>query len=92
MKGMKVQSFMGLTLPTRANVVDKEIEPLDGYEAGKIVIEGTTPWGHKVKQITYSIKNDDRLWNISYTTGAKHFDMCLPAIERSVRTFKADGS
>jgi hypothetical protein len=73
--------------PPQFRTVEREIVSLDGFQAGRMVIEFTIS-GVSGKEMLYSIKDDNIMWNVTFATAADEFDSRLPEFEQSVQTFK----
>lgn len=76
-------------LPASFVVTDRQIVKLNGYDAGRLVIEFSIT-GTNGKELMYAIKNGNTFWVITYGTGADEFDQRLPEFEKSALTFKVN--
>lgn len=76
-------------LPASFKVTDRQIVKLNGYDAGKLLIEFTIS-GTNGKELMYAVKNGNTFWVITYGTGADEFDLRLPEFEKSALTFKVN--
>lgn len=77
---------IGKQFATSYLVVDQKIVSLDKYQAGRIVAEATAA-EKPIKQLSYVIQKDNRVWLVTYATSASEFEQRLPGFEKSVRTF-----
>jgi len=76
-------------LPASFVVTDRQIVTLNGYDAGRLVIEFSIS-GTNGKELMYAIKNGNTFWVITYGTGADEFDQRLSEFEKSALTFKVN--
>lgn len=76
-------------LPASFVVTDRQIVKLNGYDAGRLMIEFSIT-GTNGKELMYAIKNGNTFWVITYGTGADEFDQRLPEFEKSALTFKVN--
>jgi hypothetical protein len=77
---------IGKQFATNYVVLDQKIVLLDQDQAGRIVAEATAS-GKAIKQLSYVIQKDNRVWLVTYATSASEFEQRLPGFEKSVRTF-----
>ncbi|MBZ8179900.1 DUF1795 domain-containing protein [Oscillatoria salina] len=68
-------------------IQDQKLLSLEDYQAGRIVAEAEINQT-RIKQLFYTIKNDDTFWIVTYTTTAEQFERRLPDFEKSMRTLK----
>lgn len=68
-------------------IVDTEIKSINGYKTAKIISNFSRP-GIKLKQAIYSIKKNNKIWVITYSTGVDEFEKRLPVFEESINTFQ----
>jgi hypothetical protein len=76
-------------LPASFVVTDRKIVKLNGYDAGRLMIEFSIT-GSNGKELMYAVKNDNVFWVITFGTGADEFDQRLPIFEKSALTFKVN--
>ena len=76
-------------LPASFVVTDRQIVKLNGYDAGRLVIEFSIS-GTDGKELMYAVKNGNTFWVLTYGTGADEFDQRLPEFEKSALTFKVN--
>jgi len=72
-------------------VVDRQVVQLNYYEAGRIYVDTEVKVGDEMvvrgRQAIYSIRIEDAMWSILFTTSKEDFKEYLPTIENSVNTF-----
>jgi serine/threonine-protein kinase len=76
-------------LPASFVVTDRQIVKLNGYDAGRLMIEFSIS-GTDGKELMYAVKNGNTFWVVTYGTGADEFDQRLPEFEKSALTFKVN--
>jgi hypothetical protein len=91
--GISVEDYLEASLklmPASIRLVDRGVLSLGTYEAGKLVLSSDIQ-GLRGLLVIYSIKDGDRFWNVTYSTGADEFVLRTPIWEQSIRTFQLDG-
>ncbi|MEC4983380.1 MAG: hypothetical protein SAJ37_07950 [Oscillatoria sp. PMC 1068.18] len=68
-------------------IQDQKLISVEDYQAGRIVAQ-TEVDQTEIKQLFYTIKNDDTFWIVTYATTAEQFEQRLPSFEQSMRTLK----
>ena len=71
-------------------VVERQIEQLEHYQAGKLVIESKVPVGDTEKFVSmaiYLVRVDDTMWFITFRTGREEFKEQQQTIETSANSF-----
>lgn len=75
-------------LPKEWRIVEQKVVSLDRYQAGQTTTEFTVS-GVKGKQIIYTIKEGNNIWNVTFSTSADEFAERLPTFQKSISTFLA---
>jgi serine/threonine-protein kinase len=90
-EGVTVEQFLEAVtqqIANQFNIVNQEVVEIEPYQAGKIVAEATV--GEvPVKQVFYTVKDENTFWVVAYSTTQAEFDQRLPNFEQSIRTFTA---
>lgn len=73
--------------PPQFQVVGRDIVPLGQYQAGQLIVESMIN-GVAAKQILYIVKEGNRMWGITYSTGLEEFEQRLPSFRQSMDTFQ----
>lgn len=84
-----VEAYMeGLAgqFPPHFKVVEGGTLSFQGYDAARWIIEVGLP-DPRSKELLYVLKDDDRMWNLTFVTDIEEFDERLPEFEESARTF-----
>ena len=71
-------------------VVERQIEQLDHYQAGKLVVESKVQAGDAERFVTiviYMVQVDNTMWFITYRTGREEFKDHQQTIETSASSF-----
>ncbi|MBN1284461.1 MAG: hypothetical protein JXB47_03605 [Anaerolineae bacterium] len=85
---MSLETYLKIAtqqLPGGMDVVEQSTTTVNGYPAGRLVINNTLDGD--MKQLIYTVKDDLTVWTIACTTGASEFNERLPAFETIVGTF-----
>ena len=77
-------------MPSHIRKIDQSVVSVGAFEAGKLVLSSDIQ-GLKGLSTIYSIKDGDRFWNVTYSTGADEFVQRTPMWEQSIGTFQLDG-
>ena len=91
--GVSVEDYLEASLkgmPSQIKLVDQAVVSLGAFEAGKLVLSSDIQ-GLRGLSVVYSIKDGDRFWKVTYSTGADEFVQRTPTWEQSIRTFQLDG-
>lgn len=91
--GITLQDYMEASLnglPSSMGVVDQGTTSVGALEAGKLVLSSDIR-GLKGLSVIYSIKDGNRFWNVTYSTGADEFVQRSADWEQSIRSFELDG-
>ena len=91
--GTSVEDYLEASvelMPSHIELVDQGLASVGSYEAGKLVLSSDIQ-GLRGLSVVYSVKDGDRFWNVTYSTGADEFVDRTPTWEQSIRTFQLDG-
>jgi hypothetical protein len=72
-------------LPSTFVVTESEVVELNGYEAGRLVME-VSLGGRLAKELLYAVKDGTTVYVLAYATGADEFEDRLESFEFSART------
>jgi hypothetical protein len=90
--GSSVEDYLDASLqlmPSSFELVERSVMSLGGYEAGKLVMSSNIQ-GRQGSSVIYSIKDGDRFWKVTYSTGADEFVQRAPVWVQSIRTIQLD--
>ncbi|MGK7876015.1 MAG: hypothetical protein AB4426_22765 [Xenococcaceae cyanobacterium] len=89
-EGVTVEKYLeraNSQLSSIYKIEEQEVVSIDKYRAGRIV--ATVEAGKtQIKQLVYTIKNDDTFWVVTYAATADAFNQQLPNFETSIQTFR----
>jgi hypothetical protein len=77
-------------LSSDQRVVERRVEKLDRYEAGRLVVDYKITEGDVSvfrKRLIYAIRAGDAMWVVQYLTERDDFKAHLPTFESSIQTF-----
>jgi len=74
-------------LPTSFDLIDRGVVTVGGSEIGKLVLSSNIQ-GKRGMSVIYSIKEGNRFWNVTYSTGADEFVTRSPVWGRSISTLR----
>ncbi len=74
-------------LPTSFDLIDRGVVTVGGSEIGKLVLSSSIQ-GKRGMSVIYSIKEGNRFWNVTYSTGADEFVTRSPVWGRSISTLR----
>jgi hypothetical protein len=75
--------------PAEFSVVQRDLITVNGMDAGRLQVDYNSG-GVVVKEVMYSIKKGNTIYNITYATGEDEFDQRFPIFEQSAQTFNID--